>query len=437
MSGGGFWAAGEWTDDTAMALALAGSIAEHGLLDTADLAARYIRWANEDGKGIGGTTAASLIGARGADDARERARKTHERTGQTAGNGTVMRATPIALAAEGLPEAVDAARLDARLTHFDPAAGRASAGLCAALHAITAERDPVAAAAEVVNDGELAAAAAPAADQGGGVEATSAGVVGADPLADAVAAASAGDDAALAAMAAGREAATCWTTLAVALRALHRGTYEDGVGWAISLGGDTDTNAAVAGALLGCRSGGADIPQRWLAPLQGRALIERAAASLGEPEVAAAGGVVMRDVEDGGGDTVGRVDAGRRSPSGRRSAGLEIAVVHRPRYDDWSLPKGKLYEGEGWLDGALREVEEETGLQCEPREELASTRYFDRKSRRKRVRWWLMKPIAGEFRPNDEVDELRWLPLDEAMSTLNYEHDRELIRSVRAARWSP
>jgi len=123
-----------------------------------------------------------------------------------------------------------------------------------------------------------------------------------------------------------------------------------------------------------------------------------------EPEVKAAGGVVRRD--------------------GR------IAVVHRPRYDDWSLPKGKLDPGETWEEAALREVREETGLECELGEELSSTRYHDRKGRSKLVRYWLMDPVAGEFGPNDEVDELRWLAPADAAALLTYPRDKELAQEV-------
>ena len=124
-----------------------------------------------------------------------------------------------------------------------------------------------------------------------------------------------------------------------------------------------------------------------------------------EPEVKAAGGVVRRD--------------------GR------IAVVHRPRYDDWSLPKGKLDPGETWEEAALREVREETGLECALGEELSSTRYHDRKGRSKLVRYWLMDPVGGEFAPNDEVDELRWLTPAEAAALLTYPRDKELAQEVR------
>jgi 8-oxo-dGTP diphosphatase len=127
-------------------------------------------------------------------------------------------------------------------------------------------------------------------------------------------------------------------------------------------------------------------------------------------EVAAAGGVVVRD-----------------GPEGR-----EVAVVHRPRYDDWSLPKGKLEAGEDWEAGALREVAEETGLRCEPVRELAPVRYRDGKGRPKRVRWWLMRPLGGEgaFTAGAEVDKLRWVALADAEQVLDYEHDRDLVRSL-------
>jgi len=107
-----------------------------------------------------------------------------------------------------------------------------------------------------------------------------------------------------------------------------------------------------------------------------------------------------------------------------------VAVVHRPKYDDWSFPKGKLDPGEGFEEAALREVEEETGLRCRVREELPSVSYRDAKQRPKIVRYWRMEPIEGEFTPNDEVDEMRWLAPDEAARLLSYQRDRELARSI-------
>jgi ADP-ribosyl-[dinitrogen reductase] hydrolase len=253
MEGGRSWAAGEWSDDTALALALAESIAERGLLDSADVAARYIAWA-QTGKGIGNTTAAALRGATDDADARRRAEAFHEATRRSAGNGTVMRATPIGLAAPTVTAAADAAREDARLTHFDPQAGAASAALCAALVAIRDEGNA------------FAAATVQACEH--------------DRVHDAIAAARKKPET-LADLAAGEEMGACWTTLGVALHALEAiDDYEQGVLWAISLGGDTDTNAAVAGALLGCRHGPDAIPERWLEPLHERERIERAAAGL-------------------------------------------------------------------------------------------------------------------------------------------------------------
>ena len=106
------------------------------------------------------------------------------------------------------------------------------------------------------------------------------------------------------------------------------------------------------------------------------------------------------------------------------------ALVHRERYDDWSFPKGKLDPGEAFEDAALREVEEEIGFRCRLGRELPPACYRDQKGRAKVVRYWLMEPVSGEFTPNDEVDELRWLIPSAAADLLTYEHDRELVRSV-------
>src|SRR5437773_10449601 len=98
----------------------------------------------------------------------------------------------------------------------------------------------------------------------------------------------------------------------------------------------------------------------------------------------------------------------------RDGAGLlEILLVHRPRYDDWSLPKGKCDQGENDTDCALREVEEETGLTCRVGAELPSTQYQDNKGRSKTVRYWAMQSVSGDdrFTPNAEIDETRWLPV--------------------------
>ena len=119
----------------------------------------------------------------------------------------------------------------------------------------------------------------------------------------------------------------------------------------------------------------------------------------------------------------------------RASGGLivrdgRVLVVHRPKYDDWSLPKGKANVGESDEECALREIEEETGLRVTLGEELAATTYLDAQGRPKRVRWWRMTPISGEFTPTKEVDELRWLTPDEARSLLSYTRDVELLDSL-------
>jgi 8-oxo-dGTP pyrophosphatase MutT (NUDIX family) len=124
--------------------------------------------------------------------------------------------------------------------------------------------------------------------------------------------------------------------------------------------------------------------------------------------VRAAGGVVVRD----------------------GSGGPEILVVHRPKYGDWTFPKGKAWAGESDEDCARREVEEETGLRCALREELNSTSYSDSQGRPKRVRYWLMEPIGGELAFRHEVDEARWVSPDDANRLLTYDRDVTLLRGL-------
>jgi 8-oxo-dGTP pyrophosphatase MutT (NUDIX family) len=124
--------------------------------------------------------------------------------------------------------------------------------------------------------------------------------------------------------------------------------------------------------------------------------------------VRAAGGVVVRHVDDG----------------------VEILLVHRPAYDDWSFPKGKCEEGESEEDAAVREVEEEAGLRCRLERELATTRYRDGRGRPKTVRYWLMAPVGGQLAAANEVDDARFVPVDEARALLTYPRDRELIDLV-------
>jgi 8-oxo-dGTP pyrophosphatase MutT (NUDIX family) len=109
---------------------------------------------------------------------------------------------------------------------------------------------------------------------------------------------------------------------------------------------------------------------------------------------------------------------------------LEVLLVHRPRYDDWTLPKGKCAPGESDEDCALREVEEETGLRCVLRRELAGSSYVDSRDRPKAVRYWHMEPVGGSFSSTDEIDEVRWLPLGEADSLLSYARDAAVLGSL-------
>jgi 8-oxo-dGTP diphosphatase len=109
---------------------------------------------------------------------------------------------------------------------------------------------------------------------------------------------------------------------------------------------------------------------------------------------------------------------------------IEVLVVHRPRYDDWSFPKGKCEPGEDEAHTAIRELHEETGLAGELGPELPATRYLDHRGRRKQVRYWSVRIAGGAFAPNDEVDEVRWLAVDEAAARLSYAHDRALLAHV-------
>ncbi len=128
-----------------------------------------------------------------------------------------------------------------------------------------------------------------------------------------------------------------------------------------------------------------------------------------------------------GDDRVVRAAGGvlwRRGPQGEP----EVLVVHRPRYDDWSFPKGKAEPGEDDRACARREVEEETGVRARLGRDLGTVSYPDARGRTKVVRYWEMRPVAdGGFRPGSEVDRCLWLPLREARRRLTYAHDRDLL----------
>ncbi|MET8572865.1 NUDIX hydrolase [Streptomyces sp. NPDC004783] len=113
-------------------------------------------------------------------------------------------------------------------------------------------------------------------------------------------------------------------------------------------------------------------------------------------------------------------------------AGLEVCLVHRPKYDDWSHPKGKLVPGEAPLAGALREVAEETGYAAVPEAELPTVRYTVN-GRPKEVRYWAARAGTGAFTPSTEVDRIVWLPPAEARARLTRPHDRPLVDALLSA----
>ena len=107
-----------------------------------------------------------------------------------------------------------------------------------------------------------------------------------------------------------------------------------------------------------------------------------------------------------------------------------VLLVHRPAYDDWSFPKGKVERGETDEECALREVEEETGLRCVLGPELSPTAYRDAKERPKEVRYWVMAVAGGSLRYEHEIDEARWLSFEEASELLSYDRDRDVLRDA-------
>jgi 8-oxo-dGTP diphosphatase len=172
---------------------------------------------------------------------------------------------------------------------------------------------------------------------------------------------------------------------------------------------DVEACQAQVAAIVAELSGPADQPDETAGP-GGRP--DEAAT---ERVVAAAGGVPWRQGE---GDVV------------------EVVLVHRPKYDDWSLPKGKLDAGEDHAAAARREVEEETGLRCTLDEALPDSRYHDRRGRLKVVRYWLMHPVGEARVPSayatGEVDQVVWRTVGDAVALATYERDRDLIHAAAA-----
>jgi ADP-ribosyl-[dinitrogen reductase] hydrolase len=233
------WRMGEWTDDTAMMLALGESLADRGGWDEDDVLARYIVWARSGPKDIGTTVQRSLARARTPADARAAAADWHEQSGgHSAGNGSLMRTAPIAIRYRTDAGSVERiSRADSSLTHHDPLAGDACAFLNLTLAALVRGRRP------------------PRSDSAAGRTAEAAIEQPRDLLLESVQ----------------RETGFVLTTLRVAYAAAFgHDSFEDAVVFAANLGGDADTNAAVAGALAGARFGAEAIPQRWLEPLHQR-----------------------------------------------------------------------------------------------------------------------------------------------------------------------
>lgn len=126
-------------------------------------------------------------------------------------------------------------------------------------------------------------------------------------------------------------------------------------------------------------------------------------------EIKAAGGIVVRMAKKG----------------------PKVLLVHRPEYNDWTFPKGKLEPDEKFKKAAHREVLEETGFDCKlHKPSLPSIQYKDHQGRRKEVRYWVMTAIAGEFVPNDEVDMIAWVRVDKVNSRLSYEKDQAYFTDV-------
>ncbi|WP_445169584.1 NUDIX hydrolase [Mycolicibacterium sp. Dal123E01] len=107
---------------------------------------------------------------------------------------------------------------------------------------------------------------------------------------------------------------------------------------------------------------------------------------------------------------------------------VQLALIHRPRYDDWSLPKGKVDPGENEPVAAVREIWEETGQRSQLGRRLIQTHYQVAQGS-KVVHYWAARALGGDFTPGDEVDRLEWLPINEAMERISYPHDREVLKA--------
>lgn len=236
MVGSGMWQRGEWTDDTAMALELATSLAEKGIYDEDDVFSRYAMWARSGPKDIGSTISAAVMRARTVAEARAAAAEFHRRSGgKSAGNGSLMRTAPIAIRYRDDPGAVERiSRLESSLTHHDPLAGDACTWLNLTLAALISGRRLPRSTSAVGRAAQDAVAAPP------------------DVLA----------------VEAQEKMGYVLTALRIGFAAAFgQANFEAAVVFAVNLGGDADTNGAVAGALAGARFGVGAIPERWIEPL--------------------------------------------------------------------------------------------------------------------------------------------------------------------------
>jgi ADP-ribosyl-[dinitrogen reductase] hydrolase len=233
------WRLGEWTDDTAMATALAESLAERSAYDENDVLARYLVWSRSAPKDIGATVSHSLARASSPEDARRAAADWHELSGgHSAGNGSLMRTAPIGIRFRDDPGAIERiSRAESSLTHHDPLAGDACTFFNLTIAALLNGRTPPTSSSLV---GQLAAGAPS---------------LTAEQLLEPVQ----------------RQIGFVLTALQVAYwAAFSADGFEQAVVMAANLGGDADTNAAITGALAGARFGAGEIPQRWLEPLLAR-----------------------------------------------------------------------------------------------------------------------------------------------------------------------
>ena len=146
------------------------------------------------------------------------------------------------------------------------------------------------------------------------------------------------------------------------------------------------------------------------------------AGQVGGAQPSRAEGSTLTELVHAAGGVVVRAGAG----------GPEVLLVHRPAYDDWTLPKGKVEPGESDEGCAVREVEEETGLVCGIGQELPSSDYTDARGRPKRVRYWRMTATAGSLAFLHEVDAARWVSFEVAENLLTYPRDVDVLQAARA-----